>query len=622
MQARHLDKSDESSNLSDDDYVPYIPVKQRKQQELTSLQRVLGNLAYTEVPEEELDQGNTAEQVEDDPEGMTKNSSDDKHHGPNAQGSLFDRMWELKRKAEERKETERDKKLKEEAKILESVAEKTALKGVAELAKGIQYDKPIQTSWVPPVYIREQSEEKSAEIRKKFRILTEGDDVPAPIRHFSEMCFPKALIDLLKLRGITKPTPIQMQGLPAVLSGRDMIGIAFTGSGKTMVFSIPVILFSMDQEQKIPFIQNEGPYGLVLGPSRELARQTHEVICSLIDGLVKAGFPSIRCCLCIGGMAVKEQADIVKRSGVHILVATPGRLIDLLQRKMINLEVCRYLVLDEADRMIDMGFEEEVRTIFSYFKGQRQTLLFSATMPKKIQNFAKSALVKPVTVNVGRAGAASMNVTQEVEYVKHEAKIPHLLDALQKTPPPVIIFAERKQDVDAIHEYLLLKGVEAVSIHGGKDQDERVSAVTEFRAHHRDVLVATDVASKGLDFPEINHVVNYDMPEDIENYVHRIGRTGRGHQRGLATTFINKSVDESTLLDLKHLLIEANQPVPEFLVELASATEVELEMGGEVGCAYCGGLGHRITHCPKLEAMQNKAAINLGRKDFLSSADY
>ncbi|XP_018644392.1 DEAD box ATP-dependent RNA helicase, putative [Schistosoma mansoni] len=267
---RHLDKSDELSDLSDDDYVPYIPVKQRKQQELTSLQRVLGNLAYTEVPEEELDQGNTAEQVEDDSEGVTKKSSDDKHHGPNAQGSLFDRMWELKRKAEERKETERDKKLKEEAKILESVAEKTALKGVAELAKGIQYDKPIQTSWVPPVYIQEQSEEKSEEIRKNFRILTEGDDVPPPIRHFSEMRFPKALIDLLKLRGITKPTPIQMQGLPAVLSGRDMIGIAFTGSGKTMVFSIPVILFSMDQEQKIPFIQNEGPYGLVLGPSRLL----------------------------------------------------------------------------------------------------------------------------------------------------------------------------------------------------------------------------------------------------------------------------------------------------------------------------------------------------------------
>ncbi|KAF8567454.1 hypothetical protein P879_02675 [Paragonimus westermani] len=587
---------------------------------------MLGNLAYTEDPkeDEETDVKNSkgSGDEQDLSNEVHKEDSTLDHVGPNAQGSLFDRMWELKKKAEERKETERDKKLKVEAKILESVAEKTALMGVAELAKGIQYDKPIQTSWTPPSYIREQSEEKSEEIRRKYRILIDGEDVPAPIRHFIEMRLPSALVDILKTRGISNPTPIQMQGLPAVLSGRDMIGIAFTGSGKTMVFSIPVVLFSMDQEQKIPFIPSEGPYGLILGPSRELARQTHEVLCSLVDGLVKAGYPPIRCSLCIGGTAVKDQADAFRRSGVHILVATPGRLIDLLQRKIFNLEVCRYLVLDEADRMIDMGFEEEVRTIFSYFKGQRQTLLFSATMPKKIQNFAKSALVKPVTVNVGRAGAASMNVSQEVEYVKHEAKIPHLLNALQKTSPPVIIFAERKQDVDAIHEYLLLKGVEAVSIHGGKDQEERVAAVSEFRAKHRDVLVATDVASKGLDFPDINHVINYDMPEDIENYVHRIGRTGRGHQRGLATTFINKSVDESTLLDLKHLLIEANQRVPDFLVELVSATEHELEMGGEVGCAYCGGLGHRITHCPKLEAMQNKAAGNLGRKDFLSSADY
>lgn len=157
-------------------------------------------------------------------------------------------------------------------------------------------------------------------------------------------------------------------------------------------------------------------------------------------------------------------------SGVHMMVATPGRLMDLLQKKMVSLDICRYLALDEADRMIDMGFEGDIRTIFSYFKGQRQTLLFSATMPKKIQNFAKSALVKPVTINVGRAGAASLDVIQEVEYVKEEAKMVYLLECLQKTPPPVLIFAEKKADVDAIHEYLLLKGVEAVAIHGGKGQ--------------------------------------------------------------------------------------------------------------------------------------------------------
>jgi ATP-dependent RNA helicase DDX41 len=174
--------------------------------------------------------------------------------------------------------------------------------------------------------------------------------------------------------------------------------------------------------------------------------------------------------------------------------------------------------MDEADRLIDLGFEEEMRNIIDYFKHQRQTLLFSATMPRKIQNFAKSALVKPIEVNVGRAGAANLDVFQEVEYVKQEAKIVYLLECLQKTPPPVLIFCENKSDVDDIHEYLLLKGVEAVAIHGGKDQEEREYAIKAFKEGKKDVLVATDIASKGLDFPDVQHVINYDMPKEIENY--------------------------------------------------------------------------------------------------------
>lgn len=331
--------------------------------------------------------------------------------------------------------------------------------------------------------------------------------------------------------------------------------------------------------------------------------------------------PEIRSCLAIGGVPVTEAMQIIQH-GVHIIVATPGRLMDMLDKKMIKLDICRYLCMDEADRMIDMGFEEDVRTIFSYFKGQRQTLLFSATMPKKIQNFARSALVKPVTINVGRAGAASMNVIQEIEYVKQEAKIVYLLECLQKTAPPVLIFAEKKQDVDAIHEYLLLKGVEAVAIHGGKDQEERSRSVEAFRSQEKDVLVATDVASKGLDFPDVQHVINYDMPDDVENYVHRIGRTGRSLQSGLATTFINKSTEQYVLLDLKHLLLEAKQKVPLFLAELCSETEKYAGLAD--GCSYCGGLGHRITECPKLEAIQSKQASNIGRRDYLSNtaADY
>jgi ATP-dependent RNA helicase DDX41 len=196
--------------------------------------------------------------------------------------------------------------------------------------------------------------------------------------------------------------------------------------------------------------------------------------------------------------------------------------------------------MDEADRMVDVGFEEDMRTVFSYFKAQRQTLLFSATMPQKIQDFARTALVKPIIVNVGRAGAANLDVIQEVEYVKQEAKIVYLLECLQKTAPPVLIFAENKADVDDIHEYLLLKGVEAVSIHGGKSQEERDWAIRMFKDGKKDVMVATDVAGKGMDFADIQHVINFDMPAEIENYVHRIGRTGRSGKTGIATTFINK----------------------------------------------------------------------------------
>lgn len=181
-----------------------------------------------------------------------------------------------------------------------------------------------------------------------------------------------------------------------------------------------------------------------------------------------------------------------------MIVATPGRMKDHLEKRRFTLNMCRYIVLDEGDRMLDVGFDEDIQNIFSYFTRQRQTVIFSATMPKKIQDFARDALVKPVIVNVGRAGAANLDVVQEVEYVKQDAKIRYVLECLNKTQPPVLIFAANKRDVDDIHEYLLLKGVAVVSIHGDKSQDERSAAMASFRAGTKDVLVATDVAAKGM----------------------------------------------------------------------------------------------------------------------------
>ncbi|XP_076631371.1 ATP-dependent RNA helicase abstrakt [Colletes latitarsis] len=612
---RREDEEGESVLETDDSYIPYVPVKERKKQQLAKL----GKLGQSKDEAAVGIVGKSSSENERD----DADDDDGQVWGRKSNISLLDQHTELKKLAEAKKESAMEKQLKEEEKILESVAENKALMGVAELAKGIQYEDPIKTSWRPPRTVLALGKARHERVRRKLRILVEGDDVPPPLKSFKEMKFHRGILSGLEQKGIVKPTPIQVQGIPTVLSGRDMIGIAFTGSGKTLVFVLPIIMFCLEQEVAMPFVRNEGPYGLIICPSRELAKQTYDIIRHYTNSLRQASCPEIRSCLAIGGVPVSESLEVINK-GVHIMVATPGRLMDMLDKKMVKLSVCRYLCMDEADRMIDMGFEEDVRTIFSFFRGQRQTLLFSATMPKKIQNFARSALVKPVTINVGRAGAASMNVIQEVEYVKQEAKIVYLLECLQKTPPPVLIFAEKKQDVDAIHEYLLLKGVEAVAIHGGKDQEERSRSVEAFREGRKDVLVATDVASKGLDFADVQHVINYDMPDDVENYVHRIGRTGRSGRTGIATTFINKANDESVLLDLKHLLMEAKQKVPPFLLELCSENEKYLNLGDERGCSYCGGLGHRITECPKLEAIQNKQASNIGRRDYLASnaADY
>eukprot|EP00095_Tigriopus_kingsejongensis_P011305 snap_masked-scaffold14_size734282-processed-gene-6.7 protein:Tk11305 transcript:snap_masked-scaffold14_size734282-processed-gene-6.7-mRNA-1 annotation:"atp-dependent rna helicase abstrakt-like" len=618
---RRQEASVEEDWAQDDDYKPYVPVKERKMRKLVQLGRVAIIQQQDKAFTERLSSGASSANEDEVKEDLIKKEQE--ILAQSKETPLLLQHSKLKKLAEAKQETEMDRQLKEEEKILESVRENTALMGAAELAKGIQYHTSLKTGWKPPRYILEMPEEVHVKLRKKQNILVEGEDPPPPVKSFLDMKFPKGLQMALTEKGILKPSPIQMQGIPAILCGRDLIGIAYTGSGKTLVFVLPILMFCLEQEKRLPFVRDEGPYGLIVVPSRELAKQIHENVEFYANSLRRDGFPELRACLAIGGVPSSEAMEIVHR-GVHIMVATPGRLMDMLNKKMVSLDVCRFLCLDEADRMIDMGFEDDMRTIFSYFKAQRQTLLFSATMPKKIQNFARSALVKPVTVNVGRAGAASMNIVQEVEFIQTEAKVVYILECLKKTAPPVLIFAEKKQDVDAIHEYLLIKGVQAAAIHGGKDQEERVKAVQDFRAFRKDVLVATDVGSKGLDFPMIQHVINYDMPEDIENYVHRIGRTGRGNASGHATTFINKAVDSGVLLDLKHLLIEAKQKVPPFLATLQSEHERFLLAGNDRGCVYCGGLGHRITSCPKLDSVQNKKAANIGRNDYLAStaADY
>ncbi|KAK4514098.1 DNA helicase [Mucor velutinosus] len=575
-------------DAEDDDYVPYIPIKQRR---LEKLHKYATQRRVTEQPD------NNADDDEDDVIVA----------GPKANISLLDQTVQQKLANAVPEKTEEEKRLEEERRIEEAQARHKALVSVQESAMGLKYTEPIKTSWTPPHYIRNLTEVDHQAVRDKWHILIEGEDPVPPIRHFQDMKLPEPILKYLKEKNIEKPSPIQIQGLPVALTGRDMIGIAFTGSGKTLTFSLPLVMFALEAEVRLPLTQGEGPIGMIICPSRELARQTFDGLNDMAHALTKGGnYPELRSLLCIGGINMRDQQDVFQK-GIHMVVATPGRLMDLLNKKKFNLDNCKYLCMDEADRMIDMGFEEDVRNIMSYFKSQRQTLLFSATMPKKIQDFALSALVKPMVVNVGRAGAANLDVIQEVEYVKQDAKMVYLLECLQKTPPPVLVFAENKNDVDDIHEYFLLKGVETVAIHGGKTQDEREYAIQSFKDYKKDVLVATDVASKGLDFPEIKHVINYDMPKEIEDYVHRIGRTGRSGKTGVATTFINQNCSEQIRLDLKHLLREAKQRIPPFLAAMEDPSEKYGSLTG--GCSFCGGLGHRINDCPKLE-QQRKQQMN------------
>ncbi|GKY91886.1 hypothetical protein MPSEU_000160200 [Mayamaea pseudoterrestris] len=551
-------------------------------------------------------------------QGEANNNGIDNNNTPKVI-SLLEQAAALQQTAAEREQQQRRD---EEQRILReaSQVQTNALQAASEIASGMVYAKPMPSTWTAPSWILKEGPEAWEAMRKEWHMLVQGNDVPPPVKRFVDLKLPAPILHYLQVeKNIQRPTPIQMQGLSVALAGRDMVGIAFTGSGKTLAFSLPLIMAALEEELRMPLVAGEGPIGIILAPSRELARQTFDLIVELANALQHGKgqhqqhtYPQLRAQLLIGGESLHDQLKVVKERGIHAICATPGRLRDVLKRKAVTLQNCRYICLDEADRMLSDGFDEEVGEIMNYFPHQRQTLLYSATFPAKFQAFAKETLVQPIVVNVGRAGAANLDVIQEVEYVKEEAKIVYLLHCLQKTAPPVIIFCERKGAADDIHEYLLLKGVDAVSIHGGKDQEERNEAINLFKSGKKDVLIATDIAAKGLDFPDIQHVINFDMPEEIENYVHRIGRTGRCGKTGVATTFINKSCSETTLLDLKGLLREARQRIPPVLQMLDDPRD---ENGG-AGCSFCGGLGHTIVDCPKIDKDARRVAGN--KRDVLS----
>lgn len=375
----------------------------------------------------------------------------------------------------------------------------------------------------------------------KIPVESTGNDIPEPISTYEEDTIGADLFRNTQLCGYVKPTPVQKYSVPIGSAGRDLMACAQTGSGKTAGFLFPIIMAMIRNGGHDPpenARRRVYPEALILAPTRELASQIQDesrkfTYCTGIASVVV-----------YGGADVREQLRHIDR-GCDLLVATPGRLVDLIERGRLAMDHIRFLVLDEADRMLDMGFEPQIRRIVEE-EGMpcgedRQTMLFSATFPANIQRLASDFLRDYIFLTVGRVGSASKDVTQTVEFVENNDKIDTLMRFLLTIEEGLIlIFVETKRSCDYIEDVLCNKGFPACSIHGDKSQREREDALRSFKRAHTPVMVATDVASRGLDIPNVTQVVNFDLPTNIDDYVHRIGRTGRAGNTGAALSFINE----------------------------------------------------------------------------------
>ena len=374
---------------------------------------------------------------------------------------------------------------------------------------------------------------------------------------FSDFNIPKPVLRQISKMGIENPTPIQREAIPKALEGIDVMGLAQTGTGKTLAFGCPLISKLLDGGEHDARGKNalkpRGVSALVLAPTRELANQIADQLRALTEGTPVNTF------VVYGGVRVSTQANRLK-NGVHILVATPGRLIDLEEQGALSLRDTKFLVLDEGDHMLDMGFAPSLKKIVGKLPSKRQTMIFSATMSKGMAEVAKLYLNNPVRVEVARSGKTADKITQELHYLTKMDKMTKLLSLMKKHEGErTLVFGRTKHGIQKLCNRLQHAGIKATSIHGNKSQPQRDRALREFKSGQMTVLVATDVAARGLDIPEVKHVYNYELPDQAENYVHRIGRTARAGNDGSSISFCSPE-EMSALTDIEKV-IEMQIPV-------------------------------------------------------------
>lgn len=438
--------------------------------------------------------------------------------------------------------------------------------------------------------------------KEDFGIATKGGAIPNPMRNWTESGLPKDLLDVIKQVGYDEPSPIQRAAIPIALQARDLIGVAVTGSGKTAAFLLPLLVYIRSLPALDEYNKADGPYALIMAPTRELAQQIESEAKKFAEPL---GFNTVSI---VGGHSLEEQAFAL-RNGAEIIVATPGRLKDCIERRLLVLSQCCYIVMDEADRMIDLGFEEALNRILDALPvtnekpdteeaenallmkqnigmkdlKYRQTMMYTATMPPLVEKIAKQYLRRPAIVTIGNIGEAVDTVEQRVELINGEDKRKKRLGEILHSgqyDPPIIVFVNIKRNCDTVARDIKRLGFNAVTLHGSKTQEQREAALDSVRKGESKILVATDLAGRGIDVPDVSLVINFNMAPSIEAYTHRIGRTGRAGKSGVAITFLG-SEDDDVKYDLKQMIMKSPiSKVPEELRRDPAAQQKPVRGGG------------------------------------------
>lgn len=408
-------------------------------------------------------------------------------------------------------------------------------------------------------------------MKENFEIILRGSNVPNPLRYWHEQAdMDPQLLDIITKRlGYEEPTPIQRASIPVALQKRDIIGIAETGSGKTLAYLLPMLCKLLNLPRLNTYSKVDGPYGLILVPTRELAQQIEVELNKFLRYL-----PQIDTISIVGGKLIERNILDLQNKNIEIIIATPGRLIDCLERHYLVLNQTKFLVLDECDKMIEMNFGEQVAKITEFMGiGQRrQNMMFTATMTNDVEQLSKKYVENPVLVNIGSTSSTELTVNERIDE-KFEffptdddsKKIKRLVKILEsgQYQPPIIVFINYKESGEYINKQLLAKGHRVSLIHGSKSQDQREAALRSFKDGDTDILIGTNVAARGIDVNNVSLVINYQMTKKIDDYVHRVGRTGRAGNYGTAITFLSEKDDMEIISDLKKMLRKSRKKVPE-----------------------------------------------------------